>query len=71
MSKKRIPKRKRDVNELAFQVGQIATGEARDGLPPEPSERASRRGKARAEALTATQRRAIAQKAAKARWHKK
>lgn len=71
MSKRRTPKRARDLNELAFQIGQIATGEATDELPPQPSEKAVRRGNARAEALSPKKRRAIAKKAAKARWNKK
>lgn len=70
MSKKRTPKRARDVNELAFQIGQIATGEAIDDRPKPPSEAAVKRGKARAVKLDSGQRTEIAKKAAKARWNK-
>jgi hypothetical protein len=68
MAKKRLPKRPRDVNELAFHIGQLATHEATEDSAPLPSEGAVKRGKARAEALTPKERHAIAKKAAKSRW---
>ena len=71
-------KRPRDTNQLAWSVVQEATGQA---LPEEekPDTRnpaavalsklgASKGGKARAKALSASQRKTIASKAAKARW---
>ena len=68
------PKRPRDVNQLAKNILDLATGEAED---PKPTERqlASRKGglvggTARAQALPAEKRREIAQKAAKKRWGK-
>jgi hypothetical protein len=74
------PKRPRDANQLAWQIVQEATGQA----PPEPEEPdtrnpaavalsklgASKGGKARAERLTPAKRKAIARKAAAARWNK-
>ena len=71
-------KRPRDTNQLAWSVVQEATGQA---LPEEekPDTRnpaavalsklgASKGGKARAKALSASKRKTIARKAAKARW---
>ena len=75
------PRRPRDPNELAFQVMREATGQA--AKPAElPDTRnqaavalsklgASKGGHARAAALSATRRRAIAKKAIAARWGKK
>ena len=72
-------KRPRDMNQLAYQIVQEATGQA----PPEPEDTrnpaavalsklgASKGGRARADALSARQRREIAKTAAKARWGKK
>ena len=69
-------KRPRDANARAFQIVQEATGQA----PPEPPDTrnpaavalsklgASKGGKARAEKLSAARRKAIAKKAAAARW---
>ena len=69
-------KRPRDTNQLARAVVQEATGQA----PPEPEETrnpaavalsklwTSKGGKARAAKLSAAERKAIAKKAAKARW---
>lgn len=69
-------KRPRDVNSLAFQIVQEATGQA----PPDPPDTrnpaavalsklgAAKGGKARAAKLSAAKRKAIAKKAAKARW---
>ncbi len=75
------PKRPRDANQLAWQIVQEATGQA--ALEPEQSDTrnpaavalsklgASKGGKARAEALSATKRKAIARKAAATRWRSK
>lgn len=71
MSKKRTPKRARDVNELAFQIGQIATGQGKDETEPLPNPKAVARGKARAAKLDSGERKRIASKAAKARWNKR
>ena len=71
MPKKRsTPPRPRDLNELAFRIGQIATHEAEDAGPPRVSEGARKRGEARAAKLTPAERKKIAQKAARARWNK-
>lgn len=74
-------KRPRDMNELAFQIVQEATGQA-----PTPAEMpdtrnpaavalsklgASKGGLARAASLSAAKRSAIARKAVEARWKKK
>ena len=65
------PKRPKDSAALAKLVVDIASGAVRnDPVPTEPNARAVKRGLARAESLTATQRRAIAKKAANARWNK-
>jgi hypothetical protein len=72
----------RDFMQVARRVVEQAIGEQLDGLPlptPEPDTRnpaavalsklgASKGGKARAKALTPEKRKAIARKAAKARW---
>ena len=72
-------KRPRDMNQLAYQIVQEATGQA----PPEPPDTrnpaavalsklgASKGGKARAKKLGAKRRAEIAKKAAQARWNKK
>ena len=75
--KTRVSDRK-DFNQVAFAVGQIATG---DAIVPSPIEYKGRSkagqigglkgGKARAEALTPEQRSEIARKASRARWDKK
>jgi len=77
----RKKRRPRDMNALAFQIVQEATGQA----PPEPPELpdtrnqaavalsklgASKGGLARAKALSAAKRSAIARKAVLARWRK-
>jgi hypothetical protein len=74
-------KRPRDINQLAYQVVQLATGQIAEDKPEETPEQRFRRefarsgglkgGKARAKALTKAERVAIAKKAAKARWKKK
>ncbi len=66
-------KRPADVVGAAITVAKIATGEITDETDESKKKDYARRGglkggKARAKALTAEQRRKIAQKAAKARW---
>jgi hypothetical protein len=61
------PRRPRDTAELAKQIVDIATGKREKDGPVE-NEGAAKRGRARAEALTPKQRKAIAKKAAAARW---
>jgi hypothetical protein len=68
--KRQTPDRPRDLNELAFRVGQIATGQVEDTGPAPVSETARKRGEARAAKLTAKERSEIAKKAAAARWKK-
>lgn len=69
MPKKRsTPPRPRDLNELAFRVGQIATHEIEDTAPVPVDETARKRGEARSAKLSPAERKKIAQKAAKARW---
>jgi hypothetical protein len=65
-------KRPGDVVSAAIMVGRIATGDAEDTVR-DPGTEANRKGglkggKARADALSATKRKEIAEKAAKARW---
>lgn len=66
-----------DVNANAVRVARIATGEAEKPRPKNPAAvalgklGASKGGKARAAALTAKERSAIARKAAEARWGEK
>ena len=66
----KLPKRPRDLNQLAKRIVDITTGEE----PDEPEEttfeqeRASKGGEARTEKLTPEERSEIARKAAKARW---
>ena len=76
------PKRPRDPNLLARSVVEDLIGERMDGAPLEKSPEdtrnpaavalsklgASKGGKARAKSLSAAERKAIAKKAAKARW---
>ena len=73
-------KRKRDTNELAFQIAQLATGDAKEPDPNEGKNPAAvslgrlgglKGGKARAKSLTKKRRSEIAKKAAKSRWKKK
>jgi|CXWL01.1.fsa_nt_gi hypothetical protein len=67
------PSTRRDFTQVAFNVVQIATGEA-EPTPPLAGKKLNSRkgglagGKARAEKLTSEQRSEIAKKAAKARW---
>jgi len=72
------PKRPRDTNQLAWQVVQELTGQVE--RPPEPPDTrnpaavalsklgASKGGKVRAEKLSPAKRKAIAKRAARARW---
>jgi len=63
----RHPKRPRDMMQLAKAVGDIATGtESDEQRSADP--KASKRGAARAAKLSRQRRKAIAKKAAKARW---
>ncbi len=72
------PKRPRDPNQLAHMIVQLATGETGDAAPASSSKdplaaELGRRGglkggRARADSLTASERREIASKAATARW---
>ena len=72
------PKRPRDSSQLAKAIIDIATGQKPD-RDPTPEERGKdpaavalgkKGGKARADALSASQRREIASKAASSRWKK-
>jgi hypothetical protein len=74
------PKRPRDPNQLAYLIGEIATGSVEEEQAPDTRNPAAvalgelgaaKGGKARAKALNKTERSAIAKKAAKARWKKK
>lgn len=56
--------------QLAKLVGEIATGEKGDESGSAPSAKAVERGKARAAKLSPRKRKAIAKKAANARWTK-
>jgi hypothetical protein len=70
------PKRPRDPMQLAKLIGDIATGQVPDDSPRgpvSPATEARRKGglkggKARAKKLSARKRKAIAKKAARARW---
>ncbi len=65
------PKRPKDSAALAKLVVDIASGAVpNDPVPSVPDAKAVRRGQARADALTPAKRRAIAKKAANARWKK-
>ena len=71
------PKRPRDPNQLGKLIVDLSTGEASDTVPlPDTAATEFARigglkgGKARAAALTPQRKRAIARKAAKARWGK-
>lgn len=64
-------RRPADLNKRAFAIVQIASGELTEVLPKAaPSKAGKVGGPARAKVLTAEQRKAIAEKAAKARWGK-
>jgi hypothetical protein len=70
MSKAHQPKRPRDVSQLAKLIVDISTGQAEDTGPIQTSEKAAKRGEARAAKLTPERRREIARKAARERWKK-
>lgn len=60
---------KKDVNQLAKEILDIATGDKENKRGDKPQAKGGRKGgKARAEKLTAEQRKAIAKKAAEKRW---
>lgn len=63
------PDRPRDLNRLAVRIGQIATHEIEDESPS-VNPAATKRGDARAAALSSKRRKAIATKSARARWKK-
>lgn len=71
------PKRPRDTNQLAQHIAGLATGDIEEECPNEGKDPAAvalgrkgglKGGKARAEKLSAEQRKEIAKKAAAARW---
>jgi len=71
--------RQEDINELAFRIGQQATGQQEQKPPAKEKNPAAvalgrlggiKGGKARAKALSPAQRKAIAKKAAISRWNK-
>ena len=68
-------KRPADVIGNAVRVMRIATGEEEEEIKPKSESAAAelgrKGGKARAEAMTPAQRKAVARKAAKTRWGKK
>ncbi|MES2305168.1 MAG: histone H1 [Gemmatimonadota bacterium] len=71
MPKRRTtPARPTDVNELARRIVAISTGEESDESPT-VDQKAVKRGEARSAKLTPEERKAIAKKAADARWHDK
>lgn len=64
------PKRPRDANQLAKFIVDVATGEDVEHQPDTAGQRKGglKGGKARADKLSPEERKAIAEKAAKARW---
>jgi hypothetical protein len=79
MTDGRKPKRPRDPNQLGKLIVDLATGEAEDPNPDEGKnphavalgrQGGKKGGKARADRLTAEERREIARKGARARWGK-
>lgn len=64
------PKRPRDTNQLAKFIVDVATGEDAEHEPDTSGQRKGglKGGKARADKLSPEERKAIAKKAAKARW---
>lgn len=74
-------KNEKDINETAFSIVQMATGQIPKVAPPAPRKKnpaavtlgrlgGLKGGKARAESMTPAKRKAIAKKAAAARWGK-
>lgn len=57
--------------QLAKYIGEIAIGERTEERAPQPDSAAVKRGKARAAKLSPRKRKAIAKKAASARWNKR
>ena len=79
MAKKKPTKKKKDINELAFNVVQQATGQIQPEKPPSDKNPhavalgrlgGQKGGKARAEKLSPEERSEIARTAAIARWKK-
>jgi hypothetical protein len=64
----KTPERPRDMNQLAKRIVELTTGEAEEEEAPNPN--AQKRGKVRAEKLSAERRSEIARKAARTRWNK-
>ena len=64
------PTRPRDVNQLAKMVGDLATKQVEEPEVTPVNPKASKRGEARAAALSPRKRKAIAKKAAAVRWKK-
>ncbi len=64
----KLPKRPRDTAQLAKFMVEMATGERPKDRPQPSDDAAVRRGLARKEALPPKRRKAIAKKAASARW---
>ena len=80
MTEKKPTKKKKDINELAFDIVQQATGQTHpDKTPPDKNPAAVALGRlgglkggpARAKKLSKKKRREIAKNAAQARWGKK
>jgi hypothetical protein len=80
-SKKKSPKLRPDMNEVAFRIMQAATGEGPKPQPPGGEEKnaeavkrgregGKKGGKARTVSMSPRQRAALARKGAKARWSK-
>ena len=67
----KLPKRPRDTAQLAKFMVDMATGKRPKDGPQPDDEAAVERGNARAEALTPKRRKAIAKRAATARWKRK
>lgn len=65
-----MPKRPRDTAQLAKYIVDVATGVLPNVKPKPVDANAAKRGTARAAALTPARRKAIAKKAAAARWKK-
>ena len=64
----KLPKRPRDTAQLARFMVEMATGKRPKDGPAAGDNAATERGRARAAALSPKKRRAIAKKAARARW---
>ncbi len=64
-----MPKHK-DINTVAFDIVNEITGDEPPTPEPEKDPNAVKRGKARAESMTAEERKELAKKAVSARWNK-